>query len=238
MAGVAPFSMAGFRRGALGGQPLAISIVIYGVAFGLLAREVNLSLLESLLMSTFIYSGSAQLAAVSAMEGGRLPVGPALLAITATVLLLNARYVLYSAALRPWLNGLPPQKVYPTLAFLGDGSWILSMRAHAAGEVDAGYLLGSSVILFIPWAGGTAIGYLSGSLIPNPKLLAVDFLLVSFCAAMAITMVKGRGDWVIVAVAAVVAVGVDRFLDGGWALVAAGLAGGMIAYLRTPQATT
>ncbi len=226
-----PATFAGFRRGYVTAQPLALGVLLYGIAFGLLAREAQFTLAEALAMSGFVYSGSAQLVAVNAMRNGGVPGGAAMIAVAGTILLLNARYMLYGAALRPWLGGAPSLTVYPALAVLGDGNWILSMKAHSEGERDAGYVLGSGLAMFIPWLGGTWIGLAAGGLIRNPDVLALDFLLVSFSAAMGVGMFKGRGDLKTVAAAVLAATLADRFLIAGSAILCAGLAGGLTAWL-------
>lgn len=50
---------AGLVRGAKAGQPLAVATFIYGIAFGLMAQQISLSLLEAALVSAFVYSGTA-----------------------------------------------------------------------------------------------------------------------------------------------------------------------------------
>jgi predicted branched-subunit amino acid permease len=225
-----PFSIAGFRRGFVSAQPLAVGVLVYGIAFGLLAREAHLSVVEALTMSAVVYSGSAQLVAVSAMRDG-MPGGAALAAITGTILLLNARYLLYGASLRPWLGGAGPWQAYATLAVLGDGNWILSMKAHAGGEQDAAYVFGSGMAMFVPWLAGSWLGLAGGALIRDPNALALDFLLVAFSAAMGVGMFKGRGDLKVVAAAIVAAVLADRYLMPGSAILSAGAAGGLTAWL-------
>ncbi len=68
-----PTTFAGFRRGFVTAQPLAVGVLLYGMAFGLLAREAQFTLAEALAMSGFVYSGSAQLVAVNAMRAGGVP---------------------------------------------------------------------------------------------------------------------------------------------------------------------
>jgi predicted branched-subunit amino acid permease len=233
--GRAPFTLSGMRRGIVSAQPLGIGVFVYGLAFGLLAQEALLSLSEALLMSAVVYSGSAQLVAVSSMADGVLPKGAAALAVLATIILLNARYILYGAAMRPWLGGLPAHQAYSTLAVLGDGNWILSMKAAAAGEKDAGYIFGSGVAMFVPWLGGTWIGSSAGALIAHPAAIGLDFLLVAFSAAMACSMFKGRGDLKIIAAAAGAALVAERLVSGGVAILAAGLAGLAMAWFTFPQ---
>ncbi len=214
------------------GQPMAPGILVYGMAFGILARQENLSLLESLAMSFVVYSGSAQLAAVSAMGQGGFVGLDAIASIAAAIVLLNARYLLYGAALWPWMGGAPARVTLPSLFYLGDGNWVLSMRAHADGERDAMYVLGSGLSSFIPWMAGTWVGSIAAGLLANPKALGVDFLLVGFCAAMGVVMLKAKADWTSAACALVVALVVDRLAPGGWTIVAAGLVGGLVTYVR------
>ena len=217
------------RRGFIAAQPLTIGVAIYGMAFGMLALGSGLSLAEAVLMSLTVYSGSAQTAAVGALASGA-----GLGAIAVTVGLLNARYILYGAALRPWLGGVAPWRAYGTLYFLGDANWVLAMRAREAGEVDAGYVFGSSVALFLPWAAGSLAGGLAGGWVPDPRALALDFFLVAFCAAMLVGMLRtATSPWPAVA-ALVAALVADRWLPAGWAIVAAGVAGMLTAAWRTP----
>src|SRR5687767_7231491 len=84
------FTFAGVRRGLLLGQPLAPGAFLYGVIFGVLASERGLAWFEAALMSLLVYSGSAQLAALQGWSSS-----PAIAPLVATVLLVNARYVLY-----------------------------------------------------------------------------------------------------------------------------------------------
>jgi 4-azaleucine resistance transporter AzlC len=220
------FTRDGVLRGFVAAQPLAIGILVYGLTFGLLAFGSGLSIADSVLMSATVYSGSAQTAAV-----GALATGAGLVATVSTVLLLNARYLLYGATLRPWLGRTSPLHAYTTLYFLGDGNWLLSMKAHEQGERDAGYVFGSGAAMFVPWVGGTAAGAAIGKWIPQPSALGLDFLLVAFCAAMMIGMGRAKASpWPAIGALAA-ALLADRFAPAGWPIVAAGLAGAAIAWL-------
>ena len=220
------FTRDGVVRGFVAAQPLAVGVLVYGLTFGLLAFGSGLSIGDSVLMSATVYSGSAQTAAV-----GALATGAGLLATVSTVLLLNARYLLYGATLRPWLGQATPLHAYTTLYFLGDGNWLLSMKAHEEGERDAGFVFGSGAAMFVPWVGGTAAGAAIGKWIPSPAALGLDFLLVAFCAAMMIGMGRAKSSLWPGLGALVAALLADRFAAAGWAIVAAGLVGAVIAWL-------
>jgi len=225
------FSLAGFWRGMMASGPLGVSVFAYGIAFGLFAKSAQMSMGEALLMSGLVYSGSAQMAAVSAMGDGAIPSGMAAFAVVTTIILLNARYLLYGASLRGWLSQVSGPQAYATLAVLGDGNWALSMKRHAEGERDAGFVLGSGVIMFVPWLLGTAFGLLTAGAATNPRALGLDFMLVAFSTALAVGMFKGRTQMPVLLVAIIASVIADRWLPSGWAVMSAGLSGGLAAWL-------
>jgi 4-azaleucine resistance transporter AzlC len=221
------FSRAGVRHGFLVAQPMAASVLLYGAVFGVLAGEAGLTAPQALLMSALVYSGSAQLAALEiGVSAALLP--PLLLA----VLLLNARYLLYGAALQPWLGKTTPVQAYSTLFFNGDGSWALSMKSYADGNRDAGFVFGSGVAMYLPWSLGTFVGYMLASWIPDPRALGLDFMLVAFAAAIGVGAWRGRVDWWPALAAVLAALVFHRLLPGGWHIVGAGLAGAAVGAWR------
>lgn len=221
------FTNAGVRRGFVAGQPLAPGVLIYGLAFGVLASERGLVWFEALLMSVFVYSGSAQLAVLQGWSKS-----PALAPLVATVLVINARYVLYGASMHPWLAGASRTQALGSLFFLGDGNWALSMREYQSGYRDGGFVLGSGLATFAPWVLGTLVGFALGSSVADPARFGLDFMLVAFAAAIGIGIWRGRPDvWPAIA-AAVVALAFYRWLPGGWYIVGAGLAAGLVGAAR------
>lgn len=216
------FTRAGVWRGFILGQPLAPGIAVYGLVFGALAGERGLSWLQAVLMSAFVYSGSAQLAALQVWSDN----ANAVLALVVTVLAINARYVLYGASIQPWLSQVPRSRSLPSLFLLGDGSWALAMREHAAGCRDAGFILGSGLAGFIPWVGGTFVGQLLAHTLADPKAWGLDFMLPAFAAAIGISLWRGRADAWPLAAAVAIALPMQLWAPSGWTIVLAGLAAG------------
>jgi 4-azaleucine resistance transporter AzlC len=220
------FTAAGFRRGFVHGQPLAPGTFVYAMVFGVLAGEKGLAWIEALLMSVLVYSGSAQLAALQVWSAA-----PVIVPLVLTVLLINARYVLYSASVQPWLAGATRPQAFATLFFLGDGNWALSMREYHAGYRDGAFLFGSGVATALPWVLGTVGGQLVGHNVPNPATLGLDFMLVGFAAAIGVNVFKGRSDLAPMAAAILVGLALYRWAPG-WTIVGAGLAAGLMGAAR------
>lgn len=209
------------------GTALALAILVYGLAFGVVAAQAGLSWGWALAMSVTVFSGSAQLAALSVMQAGEAT----LLTLAATVLVMNARYLLFGATIQPWLSQAGPLRGAGSLLMLGDANWIATMRAAEKGEEDRAYLVGTGVPMMVAWLGGTLIGVLFGAVLPNPRALGADMMLPAFAAAMMAVMIRGRSSLLPVGVGAVAALLVTKVAGSGWGIVAAGLSGGIVAAL-------
>lgn len=215
-----PFTLAGFRRGAVLALPFGASSVLYGLAFGALAVEAGLSLAEAVLMSAAVFSGTAQIAVLQIWQGAL-----AVIPIFATVLVMNARYVLMSAALRPWFGQLPASKSAASLMVLVDGAFVLGSRQRAAGDNDAALFLGVGVVSYSGWVLATGAGYWLGQGLGNPRTYALDFILVGFCASGAAMLWKTRTHLGPTLAAVAAALAIDRLGGGSWAIAGAGIAG-------------
>ena len=153
------------------------------------------------------------------------------MALFATILVINARYFLFGAALQPWLGQVSAPKAYGSLLLLGDANWMMTMRAIAAGEEDRAYLAGTGTPMFVGWLAGTGLGAGAVSILPTPEALGFDLMLAAFAAAMTTAMVKARADLVPVAVGACAALVIAWVAGPAVAVIGAGLAGGVVAAL-------
>lgn len=226
------FSYDGLRRGARDGLPLAVSILAYGIGFGLVAAQAGFGVGQAVVTSAAIYSGSAQLAAVNLLQTGEAT----LWSLFATILVINARYLLFGATLQPWLWQAGPVRAYGSLLLLGDANWLMTMRAIRAGEVDRAYLAGTGLPITLGWLAGTALGAAAVSVLPRPEALGLDLMLACFAAGMMTAMVKARADLLPVVVGAGTALVVAHLAGPAPAIIAAGLAGAATAALLHREA--
>ncbi len=221
------FTSAGARAGMRMSVPLALSTLAFGLAFGALARETGLGFAEALLMSALVWAGTAQFAALE-IGAAALPMLP----VVAVTLAVNSRYMLLSAALRPWLSGLGTIKDYGVLALVADGNWALAMREFSAGRVDAGILVGSGALMYIAWLGGTGWGHVLGATIANPERWGLDFVATAFFVTILMAMEEGRASILPWTIAGVSATLTALLLPGHWYLLVGALAGSLAGALR------
>src|SRR5262245_34809648 len=100
--------------------PIVAAIVPFGVVYGALAAN-RMTLGESLFMSGFVYAGSSQFVALE-LWSHPLPFWTVLL----SVLAVNLRHVLYSAALGRKIGHWSPAARYAGFALLVDPTFALA----------------------------------------------------------------------------------------------------------------
>jgi predicted branched-subunit amino acid permease len=153
------YSWAGLVEGVRLAVPVMPGMVLFGVAFGALAAQKGLSLLEAALMSAVVYAGASQFVALEmwpdiATFSGITAIG----LVTAAV---NMRFILMSAALRPWFGTLPAWQSYPALLTITDPGWLIAMDYHAKRGRNAGVLVGGGLAFWALWVAFTVPGICS-----------------------------------------------------------------------------
>ena len=105
--------------------------------------------------------------------------------------IVNARFILMGATLRPWFGPLPAWQVYPALCSTVDATWLIATRYRAEGGSDASVFVGAGLALWVVWVGSAIPGYLLGAFIADPKRFGFDLVLPIFFAAMFVPLWRG-----------------------------------------------
>jgi predicted branched-subunit amino acid permease len=173
-------------------------------------------------MSTIVFAGAAQFAAVGYVAAG-LPWLP----IVILTFFLNARHLLYSASLAPRLRGLPfSERAAMAHVLTDEGFALAATHFHRLGRVDpGGYWIGAVLGVFIPWNLATLGGVLLGGSIPDPSRFGLDIVFPAAMAGLAVGLMTGRREVVAGAAGAVTGVLLSLALEPGVGIVAGGLIG-------------
>lgn len=229
----ATFTAAGFRRGFIEGVALLPGMVAFGVVFGVLAGQVGISILGAASMSVFVYAGTAQLLALHSWHAPDL-----LIAVVVAVVAMNSRYILFGAAMQPWMRGLSPWIAYPSMFLMVDANWATAMQERDAGRRDVAVFAGMGLGCGVGWLAGTIVGTGFGQLLGDTYRLGLDFFLPAFFLSLACGFWKGRADVLPLVIGGAVAIVFDRFVGGSWHVLAGGLAGSLAAaFLPRPAAS-
>lgn len=199
--------------------PLGVSILAYGVAYGVLAREASLSVAGTVLACVVIYSGAAQFLMLPMLATGTVA------GIAAATLLVSLRHLLMGASLGPYLRGAPLRKLLAGAYVLNDESYAISVSRFTRDGGDADYLLGAGAVTFLAWLIGSTTGRLAGALIPNPKALGLDFAIYAAFIGLLVPQVRGRSALVACLVAGATALLAAAYLPGNAYILIGGVAG-------------
>lgn len=174
------------------GVPVGAAGILIGVSFGVLAQPVMGSV-APIVMSAFLFAGSAQFGSLAVLAAG----GGAVPAIVAG-LLLNARFLPMGIAYAPSLEGSPARRALEGQAVI-DASWAMANRGD--GRFDRDFMVGATLVQYVCWVSGTALGVALGDAIGDPKNLGLDALFPAFFLALLVPELRNR-TYVGVAVAA------------------------------------
>ena len=221
------FEWAGVRAGFLTCVPVAVGVAGYGIAFGVLASQVGLSVAEAALMSATVFAGASQIIAVE-LWADPIPIA----AIVATTFAVNLRYSLMGAALQPWFRHLSPTKIYASLVLMADENWALTMQDLRSGNGRGAFLLGSGIALWLFWVGSTILGAVAGESVGDPARYGFDFVLAAVFVALAVELWEGSSTLVPWLVALGTSIGAASILPGRWYILIGGLAAATVEVIR------
>jgi predicted branched-subunit amino acid permease len=160
-----PTPRAAFALGAREMLPAIPAMAAWSLVTGVAMAQSALTLAQAIGMSLIAYAGAAQLAALPLMVAGA-PVGVTVL----SALMVNLRFVIYSAALAPTLRMLPLRKRLGLGYLVSDMGFVFYMRREAALRDDpmrTWYFLGLSMVVFVVWHGASLVGLLAAAAIPT-----------------------------------------------------------------------
>mgnify|MGYP000799873969 FL=1 len=115
--------------------PVMLGYLFLGAAFGVLTAENGFSVLWAFLMSTFIYAGSMQFAAISLMTSAFSPVSAFLL-----TLMVNARHLFYGLSMLKPFERMGKRKPYMIFS-LTDETYSLLCGVSAPQGIDPDWFL-------------------------------------------------------------------------------------------------
>lgn len=175
--------------------PIISGIIPFGAVMGSAFSEAKLTLWQAILMNTTVYAGASQLAAM-----GLMTANAAIFVVVATGLIINLRFLLYSAAMSPLLPESPPLIRFLCAFTLTDQSYASMMANESKFETNkeaVEFYLGSAACMLIVWHASVIAGFVFGNF--APVSWSLDFAVPLSFVALLIPTLKTK-KYIIVAV--------------------------------------
>ena len=208
-----------FRRGASDVLPLLFSVVPFGAVFGALAAEKGIPFDQVIMMSALMYAGASQMVAV---ELWGFP--PAFWTILVSVLAVNFRHVLYSAALGRKMKNWPITRRFFGFGFMVDPVYALA-DSRFPTHVSGAYYAGMTVVLYPTWIVSSMVGAVFGNLIENPGRWGIDMVLTAYFTVLVLGFRARPNAALIVVASSLVALLVYLTIGPPWHVATGGFAG-------------
>jgi 4-azaleucine resistance transporter AzlC len=192
----------GLHDGAVAVAPMLIGVVPFGLVFGIVAAGSSLGALLGGASSVIIFAGAAQLAMI-----GLIDLGTVGAVVVATALVINARHLMYSAALAPQFREFPAVARYTLPYLLTDQAFALSIiRFNDATDpvYKQWFFTGTAATLWVAWQISTVTGIVLGAQVPGSWSL--DFAIPLVFLVLLVPAIKDRADLVAAIVGGSVAI--------------------------------
>lgn len=189
---------AGFKAGA----PTLFGIAAWGMVVGIAMVKAGLSVPQALGMTLLVFAGSAQLASLP-LIAANAPIW----VIFTTALVVNLRFVIFSALLAPHFAHLPWKTRFGLGYISGDMSVALFLQRFPSPAPEAGKLSYLKALMLPNWGAwqtGSIAGILLGSTVPAAWGLGFAGTLAIAC--ITVPLVTNKAALCGVAVAAAVSV--------------------------------
>lgn len=224
------FSRPAFFEGVRDMTPVLIGIVPFGMVCGIGAIAAGASPFAALAMSAIMFSGAAQIIASQLLAAGA-----PLLVIVLSCLVVGLRFLVYSAAMAPYLRPLDHRWRNVLSFVLTDQAFAGTLqRFRDSDDLDANasYFLGGGALLWVVWQIATLAGILVGQVIPASWQL--EFVVPLCFLAVLAPLLRDRVTLLVVVVTGVAAIALDNMpmrlsmICAGLIGIAAGVAADMV----------
>jgi len=214
------FQRSDLAEGVRASLPVLLGVAPFGVITGVAMVASGIPPLVAMLMSLFVFAGASMVASAQLLASG----SPVLLVVLAT-LIINLRFMMYSASLRLHFADAPLGRRLAIAYLTADNVYGLMLGRFAEHPDDPGklgYFLGAGVAVWLAWQAAVLAGVVIGAGVPASWRL--DFAAPLAFIAMSVPLLRDRA-MVAAALAAGVTVIAAHALPLKLALLAAAATG-------------
>jgi predicted branched-subunit amino acid permease len=182
-----------FKMGVHSVLPIISGIIPFGAVVGSAFAEAHLSFWQAILINTVLYAGAAQLATTELMT-----MNAAIVVVVATGLIINLRFLLYSAAMSPYLQDASPLIKFLCAFSLTDQSYAAMSGNHdkfTTNQEAISFYLGTAACMMVTWHLSVVAGYIFGNF--APAALSLDYAIPLSFVALLIPTLKTKNHKIV-----------------------------------------
>lgn len=169
--------------------PISTGVVPFGAVMGTVAHDAGLNFTQTNVMNIIVFAGAAQLAAVDLMVHNA-----AAAVVIATGLIINLRFILYSAALSPLVQKSNFLVKFLAAYCITDQNYAVMTANESKFKSNAealAFYFGASLCMVLAWDLSVVGGFIFGNF--APQAWALEYAVpLSFLALVMPTIKKGR----------------------------------------------
>lgn len=153
-----------FRAGAAEMMPANVGLIPFGLVCGVGSASAGADWLAAWGMAAIIFSGAAQI-----LSAQLLAADAPLAIIVLTCFVAGLRFLMYSAAMAPYLRPLPTRWQQALAFLLTDQAFAAAIRrfdSHDDARAGGLHFLGAGVSLWLAWQLWCMVGFFAGFLVP------------------------------------------------------------------------
>ena len=193
---------------------VAVPVGLYGAAFGAASISAGLDLLQTVALSSILFSGASQFAIVSVIGSG----GGAIAAILASAL-LGIRNGFYALRMAPLLEARGLRRLIAAHITIDEATAVaLAQDQEDRNSVRKGFWF-TGIGVFIFWNLFTIVGALSASILEDPSKWGLDSAVPAAFLALLWPQLTSRRLRIIALLAMVMALALSPFLAAGLPII-------------------
>lgn len=169
-----------FKAGLKDGVPIGLGYLAVSFTFGIMAKGAGLTTLQAVVLSITNVTSAGQFAGL-----GIIAAGSSLIETALTQLIINLRYCLMSCSLSQKLDSKMPF-FHRFLISYGITDEIFGVSVCKSGTLSPYFSYGLMAVAVPGWTLGTLLGAISGSLLPEKLLSALNVALYGMFLAVII----------------------------------------------------
>ena len=173
-----------FLAGMKAGMPVCIGYFSVSFGFGAMAVAQGLTIWQAILISASNLTSAGQFAGLTVIAAGA-----AIIEMILTQLVINSRYALMSLAIGQRLGPHVGTGRRLCAAFFNTDE-VFALGMSRGKDLTTTFFIGSGVVAALGWTGGTAMGAVAGSLLPQSLRMAMGVLLYGMFIAIVVPQAK------------------------------------------------